>query len=602
MLPPATITKYGAKWKAGVDPLTIEFTAIQNGGKWRHGDVEVGEGLFTHYRNAMSLLWPEDDHHRWSDLALKALVEEEIVIFCGCGDSNKTYSMSRFILVDWWAFPQKTLWLISSTEYRGAELRIWGKIKELYNRAKRIRGWLDGNVLESMHAITTEDIDDDQDLARSLQRGLIVVPNKKGNTSIGLGAFVGVKAPRLRHAGDEVQAMTPGFADAYSNWYGKEDFRGCMAGNPLDITDQLCQLAEPHEGWDSWVDTEKTQTWRSNFFNAFVVAFDGRDSPNFDFPDTGRSKFPYLIGKKKLEGVASTHGKDSWQWFSQCVGKPNKGMVLWRVITRLMCQQNKAFETVVWKGNETTKIYYLDPAYGGGDRCVGGVLEFGDDSDNNQIIRCYEPEIVPINLRLDIEPEEQIARYVKRRLDDIGIRAENAFYDSFGRGTLGFYFAQVFGEKTPVPIDSGAMPTTRPVRFDLFIDEPDGNRRLKRCDEHYSKFISELWFSVSEAIQSQQIRELPKSQMLEGCARIYKVVSGNRIEVEPKADMKERIGKSPDLFDALAIGVEGARRLGFKIKRIGADVIESDDDEDFFDKEAKEWKEAMDELLLTHDV
>jgi hypothetical protein len=40
--------------------------------------------------------------------------------------------------------------------------------------------------------------------------------------------------------------------------------------------------------------------------------------------------------------------------------------------------------------------------------------------------------------------------------------------------------------------------------------------------------------------------------------------------------MKERIKKSPDLYDWFAILVEGARQRGFKIQRIGAEVETAD--------------------------
>jgi len=53
--------------------------------------------------------------------------------------------------------------------------------------------------------------------------------------------------------------------------------------------------------------------------------------------------------------------------------------------------------------------------------------------------------------------------------------------------------------------------------------------------------------------------------MMEGCQREWKIVGNNRTEVETKAEMKEKTGKSPDLFDGLAIGMEGARRRGFII-------------------------------------
>ena len=56
------------------------------------------------------------------------------------------------------------------------------------------------------------------------------------------------------------------------------------------------------------------------------------------------------------------------------------------------------------------------------------------------------------------------------------------------------------------------------------------------------------------------------------------LVRGDKIEVEPKSEMKKRMNRSPDLADWLAISVEGARRLGFQINRMESPVTGLDDD------------------------
>ena len=45
-------------------------------------------------------------------------------------------------------------------------------------------------------------------------------------------------------------------------------------------------------------------------------------------------------------------------------------------------------------------------------------------------------------------------------------------------------------------------------------------------------------------------------------------MKGDKYEVETKEEMKERTGRSPDLFDQLAIIVEMARRRGFNISKL----------------------------------
>ena len=153
----------------------------------------------------------------------------------------------------------------------------------------------------------------------------------------------------------------------------------------------------------------------------------------------------------------------------------------------------------------------------------------------------------------------------------LNIPPENVFYDSTGRGSLGTSFARIWSAQVN-PVEFGGKATDRPVTLDHFILDPDTKRRrLKLCHEEYSKFVTELWFSVNYALNSGQIRELPRDVADEGCQREWIEVAGGRIEVEPKADMKERTGRSPDLFDWLVTCVEGARRRGFQISKLAND-------------------------------
>jgi hypothetical protein len=514
--------------------------------------------------------------------------------------------MSVHALIDFWTFPNTSLSLISSTDIRSLELRIWGRgVKYLFNRARSRFGWLPGYILESKMAIVPDDIDEEGEYAREIDKGLICVPCVSGGRFVGMSKYQGVKPPSspgkndgiLKSYNDELAVMQQSILDGFSNFMSNEGFKGVGAANPTDISDPACIASEPVGGWDSFVDNGKTQTWRSRWHNAFCVAFDGRDTPNNDEP---KDSFPFLANSKFVQSLIDTYGAESWQVYQQAIGKPSKGMVSNRVITIGLCEQHHAFDSAIWKGTPRTKLYALDPAYGGGDRCVGGECEYGEDKDGNIIFSVGTPEIIPIRLNTALDAEGQIADFIKQQSDRLGIKPENIFYDSFGRGTLGFSFAKVFGSNCPQPVDSGARTTDRPVRFDLYVDEKNGFKRLKRCDEHYSKFITEMWFSTREAIESNQVKNLPMPVAQEGQLRMFKIVAGNKIEVESKDDMKERVKKSPDLYDFFAVAIEGARRLGFKIERIGRNVKTAANDEDYFTKESEEWNNAIKAGLLKH--
>ncbi|NJL18192.1 MAG: hypothetical protein HC938_14500 [Nitrospira sp.] len=534
-------------------------------------DVQSGPDKFAAFKRAFRLFWPKHQDHAWQDKILAGWLNHDVLVVLGPSDAGKTFTMSKISLVDYWAHADNTLWLISTTEGRGSELRVWGQIKDLFNDAKRQYPLLAGKPLDYMKTITTSEVDVNRELARSLRRGLMVVPCKSGGIGSQLSAFAGVKAERLRHFGDEVQFMTEGFLSAYSNWYGKESFKGCMAGNFLADDDPLGIASEPEKGWDTYGDEECDQEWRGKFYDANVLSLDGRSSPNFDpayYVPGQPPRFPWLIGEKKFKAVRKTHGEDSWQWHSQVLGKPVKNSSWNRIITRAMCEANHASKDVIWSNTyPLVRVFGLDPAYGGGDRCAAGMAQFGMDLSGRMILSFSEPEIVPIKPNLDVEPEDQIAAWIKKRLEALNIPPQNCFYDSFGRGTLGNAFAKVFGSICPVPVDTGSRPTDRPVRFDLFITDTNGQRRLKRCDEHYSKRVTELWFQLREAIQSSQIRNLSHEVILEASKRTHSPTRTGLEEAESKKDMIERAGCSPDLADMTTIALEAARSRGFRIER-----------------------------------
>ena len=572
----STFLKYGLNWPAETDHLDIELYCIRKGEVWCKAQ---GRSLFDHYKQAETLLWPEDHHHRWSDLTLRSILDNQITVLMGASDTGKTYSMVRFALVDFFAFPFNTLTIVSSTDSRGLELRIWGKIKELFNRAKDIRPDLNGFVIDSQKAITPDEVDETGERARTLTKGIICVPCVQGSNYVGLGKYIGIKPPnsagkqdgRLRHLGDEVQAMKGTFLDAYANWMGKPDFKGVMSGNPTDPLDPLGKAAEPVDGWDNQKEPDKTSTWTSRFYGAMVVNLVGTDSPNFDYSRDQELKYPELISWKKIDAVAKTWGKESLQYYSQCVGVMKSGFAGRRVITREICRLNNSTEDVIWEGSDRTRIYAIDPAYGGGDRCVAGMVEFGMDIRGTMTINMEPPRVVPISLKSSLTPEEQIAEFVHHDARQLGVSDENIFYDSFGKGTVGFAFSKKFGSNPPIPVESGGKPTSRPVRHDLTtVDEKTGQIRLKTCDEHYRKRITELWFSVRYVVECGQMRGMTEDVIDEGCMREYRVVGAEaKIEVETKDELKDRMGRSPDLFDWLAIAVEGCRQRGFKIQRLG---------------------------------
>lgn len=586
-MPSKQISKYGRTWKltdvedSDVD-LLIEMECIKKGGEWKEGDRDCGKGLSFHYEQMRRCLWPEldGDHNgqRWHTLIRNEVVGHKFTALMGSASSGKTHSAAWIFLAEYYCYPNETCVLISSTDLRGLELRVWGEIKSLHERAQLQfgRGIIKGTLIDSKHAISTDDLEEDG--ARDLRKGLIGIPCIQGGKFVGLGKYAGVKQKRVRLLADECQFMSESFLSAVANLDKNEDFKAVFCGNPNDILDPLGKVAEPKDGWATHMEPTKTECWDTRFMNGRCVNLIGTDSPNFDFPEIEPTRFKYLISREKIANTLSFFAKDSIEYYSQCVGSMKIGIMARRVLTRDLCRQFGAQEDVLWQGDGLTYIYFVDASYGG-DRCVAGSASFGKDTAGKTVLNFNEPKIIPILVGTGKEPEYQIADYVKQDCESQGIQPANMGHDATGRGSLGTAIAQVWSSKTQ-PVESGGAPTQRPVCADLFIyDEKEKKQRLKRCDEHYDRRVTEYWFSVRYAVEASQVRNLPEEVMDELCTRRWDMTGNNKISVEvkngtkTKPGMKQRTGKSPDLGDWAAGIVEMARRRGFLIAKLANNSI-----------------------------
>lgn len=568
--------KYGLQWSDAADDLTIEMACIKKGGRWDGKDGKrYGLGLPQHYEAMRRILWPnldgEKEGQRWHVLCRNEILRNKVTVLLGPGSSGKTHSAAWVYLCEYFCYPEDTCILVSSTDIRGLELRVWGEMKTLFQQAIDRFPYLPGHLIDSKHAIATDNLDEhdiDEKRARDFRKGIIGIPCVQNGKFIGLGKYSGIKQKHMRLIADEAQFMGASFLSAFANLDKNEDFRAVVLGNPNDILDPLGKAAEPLEGWGGHMEPTKTEVWRTRFMGGRCVNLIGTDSPNFDFPQDQPTRFPYLISREKIANTLSFFPQDSSEYMSQCVGAMKVGILARRVITRDLCRQFHAFDKLIWSGAAPTKVFALDAAYGG-DRCVGGHIEFGPCVDGKIRIIMYAPQIVPISVKPEKIAEDQIADWVKEYCGNYDIPPENVFHDSTGRGSLGTSLARLWSAQCN-PVEFGGSPTDRPVSLDLYITDPETHqRRLKLCSEHYSKFVTELWFAVRYAIEADQLRGLTEEVMEEGCMREWDKVNGDKIEIESKKDMKLRVGRSPDLFDWLSIAVEGARRLGFMVAKLG---------------------------------
>jgi hypothetical protein len=391
------------------------------------------------------------------------------------------------------------------------------------------------------------------------------------------------------------QFMSSEYLNVLSN-LDKGEFKGVFVGNALANMKALDKISEPVEGWSAHPDPTKTETFK-NRFGGVTITFVGTDSPNYDTPEDQPEKYPYLVGRSDEKSVGDRYGRNSEQYYSQIAGYRKPGLFAHRVITDEMCLKNRAYENCVWFGDTTTKIYACDMGFGG-DRCVAGWAEFGRDVSGGIVLRFNDPNIIPISA--DTDAEDQISLYVRKECDALGIPGAHVFFDAGMRATAATSMAKLFSPETN-PINFGGSPTKRPVSADEYVTDPATNmRRLKRCDEAYLKFVTELYFSVRLAVLAKQIRELPKSVVEEFSQREWTKERGDRYEIETKDETKKRTGISPDLADWAVIIVEGARRLGFMIENLPEYQGANKADDDFLEKELEKYRRERKKRSLNY--
>lgn len=605
------ISLYGATWPSTASDVEIEMGCVRKGGKWITNGRECGQGLSFHYEQIRKLFWPKLDDHRWHRLIRDTIIENKCTVLAGPASSGKTHEAAWIFLLEYLIFPEETCVLVSSTDARGLRGRIWSEITMLWQEAREKYEWIPGNLLDSRFSILTDALDEDEfdRKARNYRKCIQGVPCRESATS-GLLRYAGWKQKRMRLVADEAGQMSPEFINGITNLNSNIDFKCVILGNFKDPLDCLGKCAEPRDGWAAHMAPMKTDVWDTFFpLVGKCVNLIGFDSPNFDFPKKDPSdpdRYPYMIGEKRISEIETSFGRNSEQFMSYCWGSMKISTISNRVLTGEICEKNNCFDDVVWEGSPTIKVAGLDASWGG-DRCPITVAEFGKDVSGKIVLKAYPPVIVPVSPQPGQDADYAIAEFCKDFCEERSIPPENFFHDSTGRGSLGTALARVWSAQCN-PIEFGGVPSKRPVTLDYFWRDPKtGERRLKLACEHYSKFVTELWFSVRYCAEAGQLKNLPREVFEEFAMRIWEKVSGDRYEIESKSGtqskpgMKQRTGRSPDLADSLAISVEGARLRGFQISKLANEQSITDSTKWFWDRQRK-LNELRKQHALDHSV
>jgi hypothetical protein len=232
-----------------------------------------------------------------------------------------------------------------------------------------------------------------------------------------------------------------------------------------------------------------------------------------------------------------------------------------------------------------TPIAALDPAFEGGDQCALAFGEYGYANDNPHALNFDEVVTVKVAVSENSDPLDYlIAREVMRQCKARGITPDNFIMDVTGAGRgVAAILAREWGTQIHRCNFGGACT----------------DRRLKKSEQEtaielFDRFVSELWWSGRAWMEEGLVGGLTEASNTlreQLSARQYETVKDKKISIEPKTEMKSRLGYSPDEADAFVLLIELLRRKG---AIAGKDPAKGGQEENPMNKLAKKYSKAVD--------
>lgn len=547
---PPQIEAYGKLWPFA-SQLSIELAAYRanlNGEGWKH------------MRNAAFIIWPEQEQtwHAWSEKRFKTHVdmcvgtEHNCATWAGGAATGKSFDAARIAILFWLANPSGRTVLVASTSLGDLESRIWGYIKRFYLIERTVE--LPGRMFSANAPKILLQKEDSV-------HGMFALPLQKGTSQRTASTLIG------RHPDegflaviDEGTDVTPGFIDAVPNWQqGVETFQLIVIGNSSSKFDPHGLLSKPIKGWHT-VDPDYDSEWETK--NGKCLYFDCYQSPAILDEDLGKRDRlgKFLFTEESIQENKNKYGENTPGFWRFVRGFWPQDDLAKTILTPVMCDKFAVSDEVEWEGTmPLIRLAGLDPAFhSDGDDCVFRWATLGMSTSGKMTIDFGGKENITY-IKIDDtskEPAEyQILHQTKALCEKLGIPPRNLAVDVWGSGSgLGAILTKEWS-KDIYHVASSGHPTETLVS--LQSDE-------RACDV-YDRRITELWFSLRQLVQTEQVKGLDPISIEQFCTRTYEFKS-NKYKIEPKPEYKLRLGKvdnhykSPDEADSVCLVIDLARQ------------------------------------------
>lgn len=546
------IERYGMVWPEGWNYLDVELTAFRYAlpepARFKFkGQILLTNSKMDHFKNIVGQLWPMElggkrnpkgfEFHPWANRMTEAACAHRYLGIAGCGSSGKSRWAAMWAIVNWLCAPSETLVIVVSTSLKDARERIWGAIEEYWLGCN---GRLPGKLVSSQGRVKFEV--PGRAVNPDVLCGLTLVAGDKSKAKEAAQNMIGKKASRVILIADEHPELAEAInTAAFSNLSLNPWFQFIGLGNPSSYYDAFGVFIEPKRGWNS-IHSEMDE-WETT--RGMCLRFDGHKSPNWL---AGKNIFKYLI---KVEDIADARKN---------MGETSPGY--WRMIRGFFCpggNEQTVFSeadvikfggagAVIWK-DEPIHLGALDPAHKtGGDEAIAAFGLYGIEADTEKRVLLLTEEI---SLREDVTKTDvpmnyQIAQQFRDECRRRGVAPEHAALD----GT-NIPFADIQSQEWSskiLRVYFGGKATERPLSD--YTEEPAHQRCANR--------VTEIWMAGLELLKNEQLRGMKPALIRQLTSRKVDQKKGVSMQyvVEPKKEMKSRVGFSPDRADAAMILVD----------------------------------------------
>lgn len=482
----------------------------------------------------------------WTDIMCWAYATYPYIAALGCTASTKTHTFCKFAFADYFSSPLSTLVTCTTTNSSGLDQRIWPLMAQSYRLVQ-------GDTLDWKMRVSPQKTI--QPCSEDGKHGIRCQPiEEKADKQRIIDLLIGVHPKRRIWLVDEATSAPQAVLEAWANAMAATSHkRMVMLGNPDEQFDALANFCRPINGWDSV--NEDSDKWEFEFYGEKGIAlhFDGRKSPNLQHPrkKDGSSHWPFLYGHADFTAHTAAKELQPKVFYRMCVGFYMPEGISRRIMTFGMIDKHKSREHALFEG-DVTFIASLDPAFGG-DRAIFRLWKVGFDLESkNTVMDALKPMEIPVDPKG--LPGEQIGKFCLLEMNRVGCKIIGI--DTTTNNSAVSEWMKLNTSFKIINVPFGGKASERPVS--------DSDPRP--CDEAYSNFVSELWFSAANYLP--QIRGIDQETAIELCSRYWDSVGDKptRQRVETKGDFKDRMRKSPDLADNLVIGVEVFRQEFKSIK------------------------------------